>query len=79
MISVVIPVWNRAGMVGRTLESLAAQTVWPDRVVLVDNDSTDDTARVLRQWAMGRKDVEVVCERVPGAAAARNCGLAAVD
>ena len=28
---------------------------------------------------MGRKDVEVVCERVPGAAAARNCGLAAVD
>ena len=59
MISVVIPVWNRAGMVGRTLESLAAQTVWPDRVVLVDNDSTDDTARVLRHWALGRKDVEV--------------------
>ena len=34
MISVVIPVWNRAGMVGRTLESLAAQTELPYFIIV---------------------------------------------
>lgn len=46
-LTVVVPVYNRAGRVGPTLDSLEAQTLRPLRIVLVDNDSTDDTLRVL--------------------------------
>ena len=80
MISVVIPVWNRAHIVQRTLRSLECQTMAPRRIILVDNNSTDDTLQVLRTWAAERPNLATVltCD-TPGAAAARNCGLAAVD
>lgn len=78
MITVVIPVRNRAELVGRTLDSLAAQTLAPDKVILVDNNSTDATRQVLEQWAAGRRNVEVIGCATPGAAAARNAGLALV-
>ena len=79
MISVVIPVWNRAGMVGRTLEVAGCA----DRVARQSGVGRQMIPPTIRhvcfgQWAMGRKRGGGV-ERVPGAAAARNCGLAAVD
>ncbi len=75
MISVVIPVHNRADIVSRTLGSLAAQTRQPDRIILVDNASTDSTRGVLDEWADGRDNVMVVSEERRGAPAARNRGL----
>lgn len=75
MISVVIPVRNRAELVKRTLQSLAEQTVAPEAVYLVDNGSTDGTLQTLRQWAAGRENVTVIEEPRPGAACARNRGL----
>ena len=79
-ITIVIPVHNRAEIVGRTLASVEAQTLRPLSVVLVDNASTDGTAGVLREWAARPHglDVRVVCETAPGAAAARNRGLSEV-
>ncbi len=79
MISVVIPVRNRAGLVKRTLDSIDAQTLKPDAIILVDNGSTDSTAEVLRSWAAGRPEVKVISEPAPGAPAARNAGLALVE
>lgn len=79
MISVVIPVYNREHLVKRTLDSVAAQTLAPDKVILVDNNSTDGTRAVLDGWAAGRDNVEVIGCATPGAAAARNAGLALVE
>lgn len=80
LITVVIPVYNRAEVVGRTLEAISRQTATCFRVILVNNNSTDGTADVLRRWAEGRSaDVTVLCCKRPGAAAARQCGLDAVD
>ncbi len=75
MISVVIPVRNRAELVKRTLQSVAEQTVAPEAVYLVDNGSTDGTLQTLRQWAAGRENVTVLEEPRLGAACARNRGL----
>lgn len=81
-VTIVIPVYNRADIVGRTLQSVAAQTLRPLSVVLVDNGSTDATPEVLRQWkaAVESPDftVEVIEETRRGPSAARNAGLAAV-
>ena len=81
-LTIVIPVYNRATIVERTLASVAAQTLRPLAVVLVDNNSTDDTLAVLQRWAETHFApdfaVEVIIEPRPGAANARNAGLARV-
>lgn len=81
-LTIVIPVYNRAAIVRRTLDSVAAQTTRPLCVVLVDNNSTDSTPEVLRQWRdeVSAPDfsVEIISETRPGACCARNAGLARV-
>lgn len=82
LITIVIPVYNRADLVGATLRSVASQTVRPLEVVIVDNGSTDATVEVVSRWAdevapLG-VSVKILSEEKRGAAAARNRGLAEV-
>ena len=49
-VTIIIPVYNRATVVGATLQSVVDQTHRPLQVVLVDNDSTDDTMQVLETF-----------------------------
>lgn len=44
---VVIPAYNEAAFIALTLESLAAQSVLPAQVVVVNDNSTDDTAAIV--------------------------------
>ena len=46
-VAVVVVTHNRADLLGRTLDGLAAQTHEPDAVIVVDNASTDHTREVL--------------------------------
>lgn len=80
-VTIVIPAYNRASVIRRTLDSVASQKERPARVVLVDNNSTDGTMGVMRQWAAANPqlDVVVVQEMKPGACAARNRGLREVE
>lgn len=79
LVTIVIPVRDRASIVGRTLDSVAAQTVRPLQVILVDNGSSDNTFAVLEQWRDSHQsddfNIEVISECRPGATAARNAGL----
>ena len=45
-VAVVIPTWNRSGLLTRALDSLRQQIYPVDRVIVVDNGSTDDSAAV---------------------------------
>jgi glycosyltransferase involved in cell wall biosynthesis len=45
-ISAVIPAYNAAALLPRALASIAAQTVQPDEIVVVDDGSADDTSAV---------------------------------
>lgn len=76
-ISVVIPTYNRASMLGRALEHLEAQTVGTDRfdVVVVDDASTDATPDVGARWeSSGRLLLTFVRAPKGYAGAARNRG-----
>ncbi len=78
-VSVIVPVYNRAGMVTRTLDSIKGQTFRPLELVVVDNNSSDDTPEVLRRWKAANETadfrVTVATEPKRGAAAARNRGF----
>lgn len=82
MLTVVIPAWNRQSTLQRTLDSVAAQTLRPLQVVLVDNASTDATHSIMQQWrdAVDAPDfkVTIVDEPQRGASDARNRGLECV-
>lgn len=74
-----MPVWNRAGVAGRTLASIAAQTLRPLQLVLVDNGSTDGSLDVLHAFKHmhERNDFEIIVttEERHSAGAARNRGF----
>lgn len=78
IVSIIIPVFNRANLVKRTLQSVLKQTVRPLEVVLVDNNSTDSSLDVLQKFKQqhNSSDFKVIVaqELQHGAAAARNCG-----
>jgi glycosyltransferase involved in cell wall biosynthesis len=47
----VIPVYNGERFLLRTLQSVANQTQRPDRLVILDNCSTDSTEKIVREFA----------------------------
>lgn len=49
-VSIVVRALNEASHIGRLLASLAAQTLQPDEVILVDSGSTDRTVEIAEQF-----------------------------
>lgn len=70
-VSVIIPTYNRAALVGRAIESALGQTYSHTQIIVVDDGSTDDTAAVVK----GYPGVEYVRRANGGQAAARTTGL----
>ena len=74
-ISVVVPFYNNADVLGDCLASIAAQTFRDLEVIMVDDGSTDDGARVAR--ARAAADPRFTLVQVPngGPGKARNLGV----
>ena len=72
-VSVVIPTYNRAALLGRAVESALAQTMAPLEILIVDDGSTDDTRAVCAQWSA---PVRYIATPNGGVAKARNVGIA---
>ena len=72
-VSVVIPVYNEAATLPACLEALAGQTVPPFEVLVVDNNSTDDSVLVAARYPF----VTVLHEKRQGVLHARGRGFTA--
>lgn len=73
-ISVIIPTYNRAKVVGRAVESVCAQTIPAHEIIVIDDGSTDDTGNVLEAFK-GR--IHCILQENAGVSAARNAGIRA--
>lgn len=71
-VSVLIPTYNRSGLVGRAIASAVAAISAGDEIVVVDDGSTDGTAEVV---ARQRGAVRYIQAPHRGVSAARNRGL----
>lgn len=72
LISVIIPTFNRAAMVGNAIRSVLAQTYPRVQIIVVDDGSTDSTAESVQRF----QTVDYVWQPNRGQAAARNAGMA---
>ena len=79
LVTIIIPVYNRAQKVKRTLNSVLLQTYRPLQLILVDNCSQDDTLAVLHDFKRCQEgeglEIQVVQESRQSAGAARNKGF----
>lgn len=74
-ITIVIPVFNEAHQIAGCLEAIAAQTILPDEVLVVDNNCTDATVEIARGFPF----VTVIKESKQGRGHARNAGFNAAQ
>jgi glycosyltransferase involved in cell wall biosynthesis len=76
-VSVVIPSKNRSALLAEAIERIEYQTVPREQyeVIVIDNDSSDDTRNVLEQKAITYPNLKFGLQEKPGAAATRNAGL----
>jgi glycosyltransferase involved in cell wall biosynthesis len=79
--TMVIAFYNEADFLVETLDSLAAQTLRPLRLLLVDNGSTDASPALARAWAARHPDIDarVLHEATPGQVHGLAAGVAAVE
>ncbi len=76
LVSVVVPCFNSAATISRTLESILAQGYPALDVIVVDDASSDDSCRMVEAYA--DRGVRLIRQhRNLGASAARNAGIGA--
>lgn len=77
LVSIVIPAYNRAGLIGETLDSVKNQTYSNWECIVVDDGSSDDTVEVIREYIENEDRFQLMRrERMPkGGSVCRNIGL----
>jgi len=69
-LSVIIPTYNRANLVQRAIKSVLNQTLKPYEIIVIDDGSTDDTLKVLKNYP-----IKVFTQKNKGVSSARNLGI----
>lgn len=80
LVSVIVPTFNRARLLGEAIDSVWRQTHRPIELLIVDDGSTDDTRAAAEAWAARHRgdprfQARVVSQANGGAPSARNHGL----
>ncbi len=75
-VSVIIPTYNRAHLIGRAIQSVLNQTYQDFEVIVVDDGSIDNTEKIVKSFNDPRIRY-IRHEKNKGAAAARNTGIRA--
>ena len=75
-ISVVIPTYNRRETIGRSIDSVLNQTLFPSEIIVVDDGSTDGTSDYIQS---NFPSIKLLHQPNKGVSAARNKGIRYAD
>lgn len=78
-VTVIVPTYNRAELIGETLQSVWVQTYRPIEVIIIDDGSVDNTRQIVEDWMnvvrSSEFNVQYLYQNNQGASAARNHGI----
>lgn len=74
-ISVIIPVYNVDRYIVEALDSVCNQTYRNLEIIIIDDGSTDNSAKICDEYAVKDSRITVIHQSNAGAAAAKNAGL----
>lgn len=77
LVSIVVPVYNYASMVGQTIDSILSQTYSNFELIVVDDGSTDNTLDVVEGYAKRDERVRIISQKNQKLPAALSNGFAA--
>lgn len=72
-VSVIVPSYNCGRFIAEAIDSILAQTLQAEQIIIVDDGSSDDTGQVVRRYTDPR--IHYIRQENAGVAAARNTGL----
>jgi glycosyltransferase involved in cell wall biosynthesis len=72
LVTAILPVFDRAGSIGRAIESVLAQSYSPTELIIVDDGSSDGTAKIVERY---KSHATILTQDNRGAYAARNFAL----
>ena len=73
-VSVIIPTYNRAHLIGRAIKSVLNQTYQDFEIIVIDDGSTDDTEEVVRSFPC-KRIIYIKHKKNKGVSLARNTGI----
>ncbi len=74
-ISVILPVYNNENDLGQCMESVWNQTLKELEIICVDDGSTDDSLKILKEYSEKDPRIQLFHQKNQGAGAARNTAL----
>lgn len=74
-VSIIIPIYNGRDFIKKCLDSVMMQTYQNIEVIAIDDGSSDNSLKILREYAADNPSIKVFGKKNQGAASARNDGL----
>lgn len=75
MVSIIVPVYNTAELLERSVKSLCVQTCADIEIILIDDGSTDSSGGICDRLALEDDRIKVIHKPNGGLSSARNAGL----
>ena len=78
-ISVIIPLYNKRESIARTIASVAAQSLAPHEIIVMDDGSTDGSEKIVEELAATNPRIKLLHQPNAGVSAARNRAIEAAE
>ena len=74
-ISIIIPIYNNQNYIKHTLDSINNQNLSPIEIICIDNNSSDNSLNILKEYEKKQNNIIILQEKNQGASYARNLGI----
>lgn len=75
LISIIIPAYNIENYIAKCLDSLLNQTYKNLEIIVVDDGSSDNTGKIVDEYAVKYENIRVIHKKNAGVSSARNLGI----